>query len=112
MAFLSQTLVAQTVSVAASGTSVAPGTLPGENTHTLIVKNESLVDIYFKFAPAGAALEKISSTVVGPGASVTRGFGTRSMRAGGPDVEVLAFDTDPSGVPSVIRVEYLNAKFN
>jgi len=113
VAFLTQTLLAQTVSVAAAGTSVAPSTLPAENTHTLIVRNESTASIFFGFVAAGGALVKNDSVVVPAGASAVRGIGARSARAGGADVELaMAFDTDPISAPAVIRLEYLNGRSN
>ena len=111
MAFLSDTATPTTALVAASGTSVAPAVMPGENTHSMMVYNPAGAgDLFFNFAGgAGGALVKDASHVVAAGVSLTFGVGPRSARAGGADIETgLAFDCDAAAAGVTARVTYLN----
>ena len=95
---------ATTAAVAQAGTSVAPATVPADNTHTMVVLNPSNTQtVYLNFGTAGGALPPATSVNILPGNSLSVAIGALSSRpTSGSDIIF-----DATGAVDV-RVFYLN----
>lgn len=72
---------ATTAAVTIVGTSVAPASVPADNTHTMVVLNPSSTQtVYMNFGTAGGALAPATSVNILPGNSLSVAIGALSDR--------------------------------
>ncbi len=93
MALSTATLAFTRATVAASGTSVAPGTQTPENCAEIIMLNRIAAAVTFSMGAAGGALlDNGTNGVIPASGSLTLAIGNVKDRAGGLDMATLRFD--------------------
>jgi len=108
MAFSSTPFFSQQTPALATGTRQTVGTLPFDNTSSIILLNEDTANAVFVIwgnSTAGGALVAASSLLLPGGASVTLSVGTSSVRGQASTANTLCF-TAAAGTP-VVNVTYV-----
>lgn len=102
MSVSSSPIIGTTASVTA-GTAVVPLQAPFDNTHTIIIFNESTTQKLFVAFTEEIAIAEANAVVVPTNSTLTLPIGTKSER---PPIGTLKFDCDGGTITA--RISYLN----